>query len=372
VSRVLVTGGHGFIGTHLRRRLEREGHATAVHGAEDAPEALASAVAGVEVIVHLAGANRPDDPADFDRVNHRLTERLVEAVVAGGGSPTVLFASSTHAEPGTTPYGRSKAAAEIALQRLAEETDAAVLVDRLPGVFGPGARPHYNSVVATFCHLLARDEEVEIHDPAAPLHLVHVGDVVERWAARIGEPGPAGWRRLEPIPAHATTVGALADTLRVFAAMRTSAFVPDAANDFARQLHSTFVSYLDPRSLATRPTVHEDARGWLAEVVKSERAGQVFVSTSAPGVVRGNHWHEQKVERFVVLRGEAAIRLRRVGGEEVHEYRPPPDRPTVVTIPPGYTHNLENVGDDELLVLFWANEVFDPERPDTIPEEVGE
>jgi UDP-2-acetamido-2,6-beta-L-arabino-hexul-4-ose reductase len=372
LSRVLVTGGAGFIGTHLRRRLARAGFDTITFDAQDPPEALSPAVARADAIVHLAGANRPEHDDDFDRINRGLTARLVDAVLDGGATPTVIFSSSTHAIAPVTEYGRSKRAAEEELRRLAGGRPCPVVVDRLPGVFGPGARPHYNSVVATFCHRLARGETIEVHDPGAEIELVHVGDVVDRWTELLEAERSGGWSLLPAIPAHRTTVGHLAERLRSFVGMRSGAFVPDGSNRLEAELHSTFVSYLDPDALALHPALHEDERGWLAELVKSDHAGQIFVSTSAPGVVRGNHFHERKVERFFVLRGEAVVRLRHVGGGAVREYRLTGARPSAVTIPPGYTHHVENVGDDELLMLFWANEVYDPERPDTIPEEVDE
>lgn len=372
LTSVLVTGGRGFIGTHLCRRLRGEGFDVQTFEADDARTSLAPAVADVEVIIHLAGANRPVDDADFERVNRGLTAGLVDAVIEAGTTPLVIFSSSTHAIDPETEYGRSKRAAEEELRRLADTVTCPIVIDRLPGVFGPGARPDYNSVVATFCHRIARGHEIEMHDPTAAIELVHVAEVLDRWLGVIASPPPPRWTLLPPVEAHETTVGELADVLRAFASMQSDAFVPDASDRFTARLHSTFVSYLDPGRLAVQPVLHQDERGWLAELVKSEQAGQVFVSTSAPGVLRGNHYHERKVERFFVLRGDAVVRLRHLGSGRIHEYRISGTRPSAVTIPPGYTHNVENVGDDELLMLFWANEVFDPAQPDTIPEEVGE
>jgi UDP-2-acetamido-2,6-beta-L-arabino-hexul-4-ose reductase len=366
----LVTGADGFIGSHVRRRLAAAGWEVRVFERSDPEEGLDDAVRGVDAIVHLAGVNRPDDDTEFDRVNHQLTTRLVDAVIASGGTPTVIFSSSIHVAE-DSPYGRSKAAAERELERLARAADCAVLVDRLPGVYGPGQLPDYNSVVATFCHRIARDEPIEVRDPDAEVELVEVGGVVDRWMEAVaGEPAP-GFRRLPAADSDLVSVGELADRLSGFARLHRAGYVPDTSDPFAARLFSTLVSHFDPEALSTELRVHSDDRGWLAELLKSDGAGQIFVSSTRPGVTRGNHFHHAKVEKFFVISGDAVIRLRQVGDERIHAYPVSSDRPSVVDIPPGYVHNIENVGDSELIVLFWANEVFDPESPDTTAEEVS-
>lgn len=370
MSTVLITGAAGFIGTHARRRLSREGWTVRTFDRADSADRLPTLVDGVDAVLHLAGVNRTDDDREFDRVNRGLTARLVDAILGSGGRPAVVFSSSIHAR-GDSTYGRSKVAGEEELQRLATESSCPVLVDRLPGVFGAGARPGYNSVVATFCHRIAHGEGVEIRDAEAEIEIVEVGSVVDRWISLLADPPGAGYARLPGIDAYVLTVGDLAGHLGEFARMRRDGFVPDTSDPLRSDLFSTFVSYLDSGALASELQLHSDDRGWLAELIKSPAMGQVFVSSTRPGVTRGNHYHDTKVEKFFVLRGSAAIRLRGVDDTEVREYRVSGDRPSVVDIPPGYVHNIENVGDTELIVLFWANEVFDPESPDTIPEEVA-
>ena len=369
MSVALVTGADGFIGSHVRRRLEQAGWDVRRFERDDAEGDLDEAVRGVDAIVHLAGVNRPDDDAEFDRVNHQLTARLVDAVLASGGTPDVVFSSSIHAEE-DSPYGRSKVAAESELERLARDAGCAVAVDRLPGVYGPGQLPDYNSVVATFCHRIARDEPIEVREPDAKVALVEVGVVVDRWLAVLGSDQAPGFCLLPPPDADVVTVGTLADMLTEFARLHRAGFVPDTSDPLGARLFSTLVSHFDPEALATELHLHSDDRGWLAELLKSDTAGQIFVSSTRPGVTRGNHFHHAKVEKFFVISGSAVIRLRRVGSDRIHEYRVSSDRPSVVDIPPGYVHNIENVGTSELIVLFWTNEVFDPERPDTIAEEV--
>ncbi|HKK94646.1 MAG TPA: NAD-dependent epimerase/dehydratase family protein [Longimicrobiales bacterium] len=369
MSVALVTGSSGFIGTHARRRLSREGWTVRTFDREHPTDRLDGLVDGVDAILHLAGVNRPDDERAFDEVNRGLTADLVDSVIRSGGAPTVVFSSSIHVE-GDSAYGRSKLAAERELQRLADDSSCAVLVDRLPGVFGPGARPGYNSVVATFCHRIARDEPVEVHDAGAEIRIVEVGTVVDRWTSLLADHRQPGYTLLPVIDAHLVTVGDLAQHLTTFARLYRDGLVPNTSDPLRAELFSTFVSHFDPDSLSAELTLHADDRGWLAELIKSTAMGQIFVSATRPGVTRGNHYHDRKVEKFFVVRGSAVVRLRAVEGTQVREYQVSGDRPSVIDIPPGYVHNIENVGDTELIVLFWANEVFDPGLPDTIAEEV--
>lgn len=363
---VLVTGAGGFVGRHVVEALGRDGGWT-VHTADtDTPAAdLRASLLAADAVVHLAGANRPVDPADFARVNTALVEEMCEALVAAGRAPAIVFSSSIQAEA-DNPYGRSKRAAEERLDRYACDVGAAVTVFRLKNVFGKWSRPDYNSVVATFCHNAARGLPLHVTDPARTVELVYIDDVVAGILGALRSPGDAGAVTFRDVgPSTTVALGDLAAQIEAFAGHRETLRLPDFSERFTTQLYATYLAALPADALAYPLRVFRDARGSLAEFVKSPAAGQIFVSRTNPGVTRGNHYHHTKTEKFLVLEGDAVVRLRPIlGGETVEipvsgtEYR-------VVDIPPGLTHSVENVGQTELVVLFWASEIFDPARPDT-------
>jgi UDP-2-acetamido-2,6-beta-L-arabino-hexul-4-ose reductase len=277
------------------------------------------------------------------------------------------------------PYGVSKRQAEAVVVRYAEVSGARCTIFRLQNVFGKWCRPNYNSVAATFCHNIAHDLPITISDPARELELVHVDDVVEAFMAEvrsqesgvrtpIGRESGVSYR--EVAPGYGVTLGRLAELIRSFRASRQTLRVPDFSDAFTRKLYGVFLSYLAPDDFAYDLTRHTDPRGALAEFVKSEPFGQLFVSRTKPGIARGNHYHHTKTEKFLVVEGEAIIRFRHIRGEDVIEYRVRGEDFRVVDIPTGYTHSIENIGAGELVTLFWSSEIFDPAQPDTIYEEV--
>jgi UDP-2-acetamido-2,6-beta-L-arabino-hexul-4-ose reductase len=370
VTSVLVTGGDGFIGKNLRVAWQR---APAVRlttfGSSDAIGSLEALVRDADVIYHLAGVNRPAQVEAFEQVNAGLTRRLADAASSSGRRPLIVFASTTQAAL-DTPYGRSKRMAEDALRDLAARGAARVRVFRLPGVFGKWCRPNYNSVVATFCYNAARGIPLSVRDPQHELALVYIDDVIAAFAAQLELGGPEPYATLEVEPVYRITLGALAERIGGFQASRPSLFVPDMSDALTKRLHATYLSYLDPQTLAQAPELRTDARGTLVELLKSTHGGQIFVSTTRPGVTRGNHYHDTKVERFCVLQGEAVIQLRHVLEAVIVSYPVSGRRIQIVDIPPGYTHSIRNVGDDDMVVLFWSSEPFDAGRPDTFPLEV--
>jgi UDP-2-acetamido-2,6-beta-L-arabino-hexul-4-ose reductase len=366
----LITGAAGFVGRNLYVALSRRGGLSVTpHDVDAAPGALDEALSRADAIFHLAGVNRPPRPDAFQDVNVGVTQAIVARLGALGRRPLIVFSSSTQAGQDNA-YGRSKRAAEDALASFSQTTGAPVRIFRLPGVFGKWCRPNYNSVVATFCHNIARDLPIEVSDPGKAVTLVHVDDVVASFLAELTDSTSAGvaWRTVEPV--FTVTLGDLERHIRAFRAARRTLHVPDCSDRFVRRLYGTYQSYVPEDALAYDVESRTDVRGVLAEMVKSPRAGQIFVSRTKPGVTRGNHYHDLKVERFFVIEGDAVIRFRPVGGGAVTEYRVSGSRWQAVEIPPGYTHSIENVGTSELVVLFWACEPFDPERPDTFPHEV--
>lgn len=371
----LVTGARGFIGRNLVVALRRAGIKVVEVSRDTPPAGLADAVAAAEIIFHLAGVNRPETEAEFAAGNVDALQVLLAAVDARGQSqgtgsgPVVVLSSSTQASQ-SHAYGQSKLAAEQLLESWAERSGAPAVIYRLPGVFGKWCRPNYNSVVATFCHNVARGLPIAVSDPARVVELVHVDDVVAAFAAHVGERPAAAVTRREVQPVFRIALGDLAARIQAYRDSRQTLLVADAADPLTQRLQGTYLSYVPPADLAYGLAQRVDARGTLAELLKSPRFGQMFVSRTRPGVTRGNHYHDLKVEKFCVLEGDAIIRFRPILGDEVTEHRVSGADFTVVDIPPGMTHSIENVGRGDMVVLFWASEILDPARPDTHPDEV--
>lgn len=367
--RIVVTGADGFIGRNLRVRLRELGHADVVAVTRATPPAaLAEAVRGAGFVFHLAGVNRPQDPAEFDTGNAGFTGALCDALAAAGCAAPVVYASSTQAALDNA-YGRSKKAAEDRLQRHAAATGAPVQLFRLTNVFGKWSRPNYNSAVATFCHQVARGLPVTVNDPAAPLRLVYVDDVVAAFVARLGEPAASG-SQVEAGPVYETTVGELAQTLQGFAASRESLVTPRVGTGLVRALYATFVSFLPPERFDYTVARHADPRGVFVEMLKTPDCGQFSYFTAHPGVTRGGHYHHSKTEKFLVIRGTAHFGFRDIETGQTHELVTHGGEGRIVETIPGWTHDITNIGDDELIVMLWANEIFDRERPDTVAMKV--
>lgn len=365
--RVLVTGAEGFIGRNLRQSLsERRGTEVICFSRRDRPQDLASLVRSVDAVVHLAGVNRTNDLAEFATVNAGLTRILCDALrgaAALGCRPLVVHSSSTQVER-DGPYADSKRQAEAALLELSRSTPLPVRNLRLPNVFGKWAKPYYNSVVATFCHNIGRDLPIIVHDPAVRLQLVYVDDVVRRICAMLeGDIGREFMCQIEP--QYTATVGELAASIRAFHESRKALRVGDVGTGLQRALYATYISYLPASAFSYRVPVHEDARGVFVEMLKTPAAGQISFFTAHPGVTRGGHYHHTKTEKFLVLRGRAKFRFRHVLTGETHEIETSASNPTIVDTIPGWSHAITNIGDDEMIVMLWANEVLDRENPDT-------
>jgi UDP-2-acetamido-2,6-beta-L-arabino-hexul-4-ose reductase len=362
--KVLITGIDGFIGrnllTHLRERADVEvlGFARG-----DEPALLAAHVAQADCIFHLAGVNRPLDPAEFKRGNSDLTQQLCDALVAAGKNTPLIYTSSIQADR-DNPYGQSKLAAEHALDALAAEHGSPVYIFRLPNVFGKWARPNYNSAVATFCHNIARDLPIQINDESAALSLVYVDDVVRHFLAIMdGQAVSPGKVEVEPV--YTTTVGAVAEQLRAFRASRSTLITEPVGTGLVRALYSTYLSYLPPESFTYEVPKYGDPRGVFVEMLKTPDAGQFSYFTAHPGITRGGHYHHSKTEKFLVIKGTANFRFRHIVSGEFYELQTTGEVPTIVETVPGWTHDITNIGEDEMIVMLWANEIFDREHPDT-------
>jgi len=371
--RVLVTGANGFIGKNLLVRLSefpRIAISTFVRGEDTAR--LPQLVAQTDAVVHLAGENRPADESAFSQVNAGLTSTLCDVIqqecaTTGRHLPLVLT-SSTQAER-DNPYGRSKLAAEQAVHTLAQTTGNPCVVFRLPGVFGKWCKPNYNSVVATFCHNLARDFPIQINDPDALVRLVYVDDVVNALLAALETLSP-GYTQAAVEPEYAITLGELAAQIRAFADCRTTLMSERVGTGLVRALYATYVSYLPNEKFSYELKQHADPRGVFVEMLKTPDSGQFSYFTAHPGITRGGHYHHTKTEKFLVIKGEALFRFRQLLTDELVEFRTTGTTPQVVDTIPGWTHDITNVGNAEMVVMVWANENFDRRKPDTVASKV--
>lgn len=373
VRRILVTGAQGFIGKNLSVALgEMAGVEVMPFVRGDDPASLPGLVARADAVVHLAGENRPQDESAFATVNTGLTIALCEAVRqeidASGRRVPLVLASSAQAEQDNA-YGRSKLAAEEAVRALAAATGNPAVVFRLPGVFGKWCRPNYNSVVGTFCHNIARGLPIQVNDPSAKLRLVYVDDVVAALIAALEEPA-AGAVSAAVQPEYAITLGELAAQVEAFEASRVSLQTERVGTGLVRALYATYVSYLPVERFSYPITQHADARGVFVEMLKTPDSGQFSFLTAHPGVTRGGHYHHTKTEKFLVIRGDALFRFRHLLTDERVELRTSGVAPQVVETIPGWSHDITNVGSDEMVVMLWANEIFDRARPDTIASKV--
>lgn len=367
---VVVTGAGGFIGKNLCVRLHevgkyRIGEILRSTGSEE----IHAAVARADFVFHLAGVNRPTEEAEFKSGNEGATEALCAALASTGRKIPVAYASSTQAALDNA-YGRSKRAAEDILLRYGRATGSAVYLLRLANVFGKWCRPHYNSAVATFCHQIARGLPIKVNDPAAIVRLTYIDDAVQVFL-RLLEAPPAESGYVEVTPVYQATVGDVAQTLRSFVESRSSLLTARVGTGFVRALYSTYISYLPPEAFAYEVPRRTDPRGEFVEMLKTPDCGQFSYFTAHPGITRGEHYHHSKTEKFLVIRGAARFAFRNLVTGQTHELTTRGGEARIVETAPGWAHNITNVGDEELIVMLWANEVFDRVRPDTIAIKVA-
>ena len=369
--RVLITGANGFVGRNLQLFLaERKDIEVVCFTRDHAPAQLPALLRGVDFVFHLAGVNRPQDPLEFVAGNSDLTTALVTAVEAemraSGKKVPVVYTSSIQAAC-DNPYGTSKRVAETALQAFSLRTGAAAHVFRLPNVFGKWGKPNYNSAVATFCHNIARDLPIQINNPVAPLTLVYVDDVIGRFFQLLSgaEPSVDAEGFATVAPQFTTTVGELARLIGSFRDSRNTLMTERVGTGLVRALYATYVSYLPVASFTYRVPQHGDPRGVFVEMLKTPDCGQFSFFTAHPGITRGGHYHHSKTEKFLVIKGEARFRFRHMQTGETHELVTTGARAEIVETVPGWTHDITNIGSEEMVVMLWANEVFDRSKPDT-------
>ena len=368
--RVLITGASGFIARNLQLYLSpRQDVEVRCFDRSHTLQQLPALMEDVDFVFHLAGVNRPQDPAEFASGNTDLTATLCQAVATqaeAGNRIPVIYTSSIQAAQ-TNPYGESKRGAEDLLFALGQQHGVPVHVFRLPNVFGKWTRPNYNSVVATFCHNIARGLPIQVNNPDAALSLVYVDDVVQRFVQLMDGAAPCqdaeGFDQVQPV--YTTTVGQLAEAIKGFRDNRDTLMIDRVGTGLTRALYATYVSYLEPAQFSYTVPMHGDARGVFVEMLKTQDSGQFSYFTAHPGVTRGGHYHHTKTEKFLVIKGKALFRFRHMQTGEYHELHTDGSKAEVVETVPGWTHDITNVGQEEMVVMLWANEIFDRERPDT-------
>ncbi|OKP93056.1 NAD-dependent epimerase/dehydratase family protein [Paenibacillus sp. P32E] len=368
---VLVTGAYGFIGRNLVASLNRREDVEVMkvdskHSLQELEEYALKA----DFIYHLAGVNRPENTEDFMTGNLGSTQHLINILNSNGKKTPILLSSSIQAEQ-DSPYGNSKRSAEEAISAYGHQKGIRTFIYRLPNVFGKWSKPNYNSVVATWCYNISREIPIQVNNPEAEVKLVYIDDVIESFIAAMDTlSGTNSSDYYDISRSFNVKLKDLEASLVSFKASRDTLVISSLKSDFERFLYSTYLSYLPEDNFGYDLEMKHDNRGWLAEFIKTEHSGQVFISRTKPGITRGNHWHHTKVEKFLVIEGEAVVKFRQIEGEEVLEYPVNGLSLRVIDIPPGYTHSITNTGTTDVITLFWANELFNPEKPDTYYLEV--
>ncbi len=368
--KILVTGANGFIGKNLIAELNNIGVSQIFEFTRDTdPTLLETYIEASDFVFHLAGVNRPQHAHEFMEGNYEFTSRLLELLKKSRKQAPIVTTSSIQAEL-DNPYGRSKKAMEDLVFDYERETGAKVYVYRLPNVFGKWSKPNYNSVVATYCYQIARNQEIQIHDPNARLTLCYIDDVLEEFLQALsGTPTAEGDFYVVPTT-YTTTVSELANQITSFKNSRMNLNVENMQEGLTKKLYSTYLNFLPEDQFAYDLKMNVDSRGSFTEFLRTPDRGQVSINISKPGIEKGNHWHHTKNEKFLVVSGEGLIRFRKLDSDDIIEYRVNGEKLQVVDIPTGYTHSIVNVGNTDLVTVMWVNECFDPVKPDTYYLEV--
>ena len=375
--RILVTGAKGFIGRNLCAELENIRQSRIKYPGISAdivvmqfdidtdPSLLDNYCRDCDFVFHLAGVNRPENPDEFMVGNFGFTSELLDKLKKHGNACPVMISSSTQAEL-DNQYGKSKKACEDLLFAFGKKTGIKVMVYRFPNVFGKWCKPNYNSAVATFCYNICRDLPIIINDPSTRMNLVYIDDVVqELLRALSGNPTMTEYGFANVPVMYSIQLSEIAELLHKFRSSRNDLSSHNTADVFERKLYATYLSYLTENNFSYPLKMNTDNRGSFTEILRTLDCGQFSVNIAKPGITKGNHWHHTKNEKFLVVSGKGVIRFRQIDSEKVIEYHVDGDIMEVVDIPPGYTHNIENLGNYDMVTFMWSNESFDPENPDT-------
>lgn len=381
--KILITGAKGFIGKNLVAQLYNIKEGKAKHDTlgsditvfefdkDTDPKLLDEYCQQADFVFHLAGVNRPKEQSEFMEGNFGFTSELLDTLKKHNNTCPIMLSSSIQAEL-DNPYGESKKAGENLLLQYGKETGAKVYIYRFPNVFGKWCRPNYNSAVATFCHNIAHDLPVQVNDPNHPMTLVYIDDVVQELINCLVEKANKEGEYCKVATEHQIKLGEIVELIQSFKDSRTSLQVPNLSNPITKKLYSTYLSYLPEANFSYPLKMNVDERGSFTEFLKSPDRGQVSINISKPGITKGQHWHHTKNEKFLVVSGTGVIRFRKINEpSEIIEYHVSGEKLEVVDIPVGYTHNIENLGEEDMVTVMWVNEVFDPKQPDTFFEPVS-
>jgi UDP-2-acetamido-2,6-beta-L-arabino-hexul-4-ose reductase len=361
--KVLITGSDGFIAKNLIEHLRRDDSINLyLFSKNDSIDILKAYVKEVNFIFHLAGVNRPENISEFYEGNSGLTKVIIDTLIEDDKNTPVLLSSSTQSDL-DNDYGKSKKEAEDLLLDYSKRTNAKVYIYKLPNVFGKWSKPNYNSVISTWCNNIANDLDIQVNDKYVELNLVYVDDVVKDFIECLNDDTKSGYINIDTI--YNKTLGEISELLYQFKDNRNSLVIPNVASGFERALYSTYLSYLSTDNFSYNLKGHQDNRGTFYEILKTLDSGQFSLSTTAPGIMRGNHYHHTKNEKFLVVKGEATIEFRHIVTNEKISYKVSDKKMEVVEMIPGYTHNIKNTGDEEMVLFLWANETFDQDNPDT-------
>lgn len=374
--KILVTGAGGFLGRNLLAQLTNQSGVQYIiytYDKSNSLKELKEYTKDCDFVYHFAAVHRPVKEEEFKKVNYEFFEILLKYLRDNGNHCPVLYTSSIQALQ-DTEYARSKRMAEEALKEHGKLNASKVIIYRLTNTFGKWAKPCAYSVVATFCYNIAREREIEINDPNTTMRFYYVDDVINSFLEHLTNevaPDTDGYYRLSEEYCYSVSLKELSDTIRGFKYDRENNYIPDLKNPFIKKLYSTYLSYLPAEELKLPLKSHEDDRGSFTELLKTEGCGQISLNITKPGIKKGEHFHNTKCEKFLVLSGTALIQIRRIGTKEIIEYNLSGENLCFVEIPPGYTHNLINTGESDLYTLIWANEVFDKTHTDTYPSSVS-
>lgn len=363
--KILVTGAKGFIGKNLIAELKNKGYNDILQVTRESDSAyLEQCTKECDFVFHLAGVNRPKSEKEFLEGNYNLTARLIDLLKKYNNKAPILFTSSIQAEIDNL-YGKSKRAAEDLLLEYSENERVEVYIFRLANVFGKWSKPNYNTVVATFCHNIARNIDIEITNPEAELTLCYIDDVIDEFLKILKNTTTVQDYYCKVPVTYNVKLGKLADLIRSFKESRTNLTIPNMEDALTKKLYSTYLSFLPEKEFSYNLKMNTDHRGAFIEFLRTPERGQVSVNVTKPGITKGNHWHHTKNEKFLVVSGKGLIRFRKLDSQEIIEYRVSGEKPEVVDIPVGYTHSIVNVGDSDLVTIMWVNECFEPDKPDT-------
>lgn len=362
--KVLITGSNGFIARNLRVTLAKMPQIDALlYTKNDSIEKLENLIQEADFIFHLAGINRPENPSEFYEGNSNLTQVIVDTIIKYNKKIPILLSSSAQIGNGSD-YAKSKEEAENIIQKYSNENNISCFIYRLPNVFGKWSKPNYNTVIATWCHNIARDIEIQVNNRDAELTLVYIGDVIHSFLKHLYvSQSKEIFHEVNTV--YKKTLGEIETLLYMFKNSRQNLLIPNIAKGFERILYATYLSFLPTDRFSYKLSGHEDARGTFYEILKTLDSGQLGISTTKPGITRGNHYHNTKNEKFLVIKGQALIELRDIFSKEIIQYNVNGHNLEIVEMIPGYTHNITNTGNEEMVLLIWANENYDPKAPDT-------